>query len=711
MTTVFSELQRRNVLRVAALYLISAWLIAQVTDVVSGLAGWPPSVGRAVLVILACGFPVALALAWLFEWTGTGIRREDGAAGETALPRRQRIDYVIFAVLVVALGYFAANHDWAGAPPVAEASIAVLPFENRSALPEDRFFTDGVHDDLLTQLAKISSLAVISRTSVMRYRDSDRSIPDIGRELGVATILEGGVQRAGGQVRINLQLIEAATDRHLWAESYDRPLTAENVFEIQSEIATTIAGVLHAKLLPAEKERLDAIPTRSLEAYEEYLKGKELFASRDHDALIEAERRFLHAIEIDPEFALAHARLADVLSLLSEWDPDLRAERLARAEAAATRALVLDPGLGDAWASRGLVKRFRGMAPEDYRADMQRGVELAPGSADAHKWYANLLHELGDEEGSLLHIEKALALDPLSPIILVNLGTTLESFNRDDEAQAAYRRALEIDPTFMPARSSLELTGDEDLALLSAAYPLAQSDPWLLLEFVLRWLDVEDEERARQWLAHLEALAPDQAPTLIARMQVNLFRQDLDASAAFAQQLLPVEVAGMPIPTRLLAIRDIRAGKPGAALARYESKYPMMFSAEPPVAENAILASDIALVLLELGETDHARGMLRTALDLLLAEGPERGPHPEIPEARIHALLGEHDVALRKLEALGERGWTWRWWLFLRHDLAFESLRGDPRFVALAAEQSRKAREFRDRAREREARGEIVPPP
>jgi tetratricopeptide (TPR) repeat protein len=241
-------------------------------------------------------------------------------------------------------------------------------------------------------------------------------------------------------------------------------------------------------------------------------------------------------------------------------------------------------------------------------------------------------------------------LDPLSPIILVNYGNSLEQFNRDEEAQATYRRALEIDPTFLAARSALELTGDEDLALLSATYPLAQSDPWLLLEFVLRWLDIEDEERAGQWLAHLEALAPDDTPTLIARMQVNLFRQDLDASAAVAQQLLPVEIAGMPIPTRLLAIRDIRAGDPGAALARYEGKYPGMFTPVPPVAEHPILASDIALVLLELGETDRARGILRTALDALIAVRRERGPHPEIPEARIHALLGEDEA-----EALSAR--------------------------------------------------------
>jgi TolB-like protein len=244
--SLFSELKRRNVFRVGLAYIVSAWLALQVTDVVLSILELPGWIGRLVFVIVALGFPVTLLLAWIYELTPEGIRRDREAGRDEAAARAagRRLDFIIIGVLAVAVAYFAINHDWSGERRIGMASapsIAILPFVNRSALEEDVFFVDGVHDDLLTLLFKLGDLKVISRTSVEKFRGTGLSISDVAGQLGVATVLEGAVQRAGGQVRITVQLIDADTDEHLWAESYDRELTAENLSAIQSDIARVIA--------------------------------------------------------------------------------------------------------------------------------------------------------------------------------------------------------------------------------------------------------------------------------------------------------------------------------------------------------------------------------------------------------------------------------------------------------------------------------------
>ncbi|MBW2495196.1 MAG: hypothetical protein JRE43_10630, partial [Deltaproteobacteria bacterium] len=309
--SLIAELKRRNVFRVGAAYGIVAWLLVEVASVVLPTFEAPEWVMKVFTFLVILGFPLALVLAWAFELTPEGIKRETGADREESVAHSsgRKIDFAIIALLAIALTYVVVDkyvfptgtESGTAAVPVQaveesddpasadaedarEKSVAVLPFANRSVKAEDAFFVDGMHDDILTHLAKIRSLKVISRTSVMEYRDTTKNLRTIGRELGAATILEGGVQRSGDHVRINMQLIDAETDDHLWADIYDRRLTAENLFSIQTEIATSIAVALRAALSAEEQDRLAAIPTENLEAYEAYLIGRQRLADRSTQA-------------------------------------------------------------------------------------------------------------------------------------------------------------------------------------------------------------------------------------------------------------------------------------------------------------------------------------------------------------------------------------------------------------------------------------------
>ncbi len=339
--SLFNELKRRNVFRVAVGYIVSSWLLVQVADLVLENIGSPDWVIQTIMLVIALGFPVVVFFSWAYEVTPEGIKREseiDRSQSITHVTGR-KLDYSILVVVILALGYFiwetqfsdrgpgvaespglaaevesevaAAVHESAETLLADTRSIAILPFENRSNREEDQFFTDGIHDDLLSTIAKIGALKVISRTSVSEYRDTTKKLPQIAQELGVANIVEGGVQRSGAQVRINVQLIDAATDEHLWAEIYDRELTTENLFAIQSEISRAIAEALQAALSPAEEQRIDSKPTDNLLAYDAYLRGRQLMESREAAKLKLAIGEFSKAVELDPGFALAWVGVAD----------------------------------------------------------------------------------------------------------------------------------------------------------------------------------------------------------------------------------------------------------------------------------------------------------------------------------------------------------------------------------------------------------------
>ena len=450
MSGLFAELKRRNVVRVGIAYLVVGWIILQILDVIVEPLRLPDWTATLVLVLLAIGLPLALLFSWAFELTPEGVKKTaevDRDASITPSTGR-KLDFIIIAALVLALGYFVwdkfgAEDEPKKAEQVAEAqtpdtkSVAVLPFQNLSRDVANAQFTDGLHDDLLTQLAKIRDLKVISRTSTLEYRDTTKNMRTIGQELGVAAIMEGGVQRAGNRVRINVQLIDTATDQHLWAETYDRELSLENIFDIQSEIARNIATALKVTLGEAAADAGFEAPTQSLAAYEAYLKGRLAFQISDFslESLSSVRDHYLRAIDEDPEFALAWAALAEINDYIF-WYVDRSDENRAATLAAAEKALELAPDLPEAhyamahYYYHGLLDYDRALA------ELAIAEDGMSGTSPFHLIRGAVLRRSGNFEAAVSDFVKGADLDPKNAIVQIDAIFTLNIVRRFAKADA-----------------------------------------------------------------------------------------------------------------------------------------------------------------------------------------------------------------------------------------------------------------------------------
>ncbi len=427
----YSELKRRKVVRVAAGDVAIGLGVIYAADVILPRLMLPDWTVTLVIVLVGLGFPVALGLAWAFDVVPDGVRRT-------------HIDPV------PAKGNEQPG-DEPAAPDEKSRSIAVLPFENLSGTEEAAPFTAGLHDDLLTELSQISSLTVISRTSVRAYEGTRKTIPEVARELGVGTILEGTVQQSGDRVRLNVQLINARDDVHLWAERYDRKLTTANIFEIQTELAREIAAILSAKLTPEEQQRLAHQPTHDLEAYRQFARGRESFARRSGPELQQAAACFERAVERDPEYAEAWAGLANARIHLADYGHTDPEAMLPAGEEAARRAIDLDPGLAEAHSALGNLHSVRRQGPEAIRQHM-KATTLRPGYGQAYQWLNWVRILLGQPELAVGDGRHAVLLDPLEPEARANLAVALIGAGDPESALAESRRVLQTHPEFDYAR-------------------------------------------------------------------------------------------------------------------------------------------------------------------------------------------------------------------------------------------------------------------
>jgi TolB-like protein/Flp pilus assembly protein TadD len=350
-------------------------------------------------------------------------------------------------------GRHTATSKPSGLTEVPAKSIAVLPFENLSGNPENAYFTDGIQEEILMRLAKIADLKVISRTSTVRYKRSPDNLREIAMQLGVANVLEGSVQRTADRVHVNVQLIKAASDAHLWAEAYDRKLT--DIFAVESEIAKTIADTLQAKLTGSEQHAIVARPTENTEAHQLYLKGRFFWNKRTGTDLKQSIDYFNQAIAADPNYALAYAGVADAYVVLPGYTAETPRECYLKAEEAAKKALELDDTLADAHASLAYALCLYDFDFSQAAKEFQRAIELNPNYATAHHWYSAYLDDVGRLDDSLTEIKRALELDPLSLIINTDLGSTYYDARRYDEAIEQLRKTLEMDPNFYSAHMRL----------------------------------------------------------------------------------------------------------------------------------------------------------------------------------------------------------------------------------------------------------------
>lgn len=473
----FAELKRRNVYKAAVAYAVVAWLIVQVATQVFPFFDVPNWAIRLVVILLVLGFPAAMIFSWAFEITPEGIKRESEIdANESIAPRTGRKLVAMTVILaVIAVGLFMFQRLRHGTSVAAAAnpegitakSIAVLPFDNLSRDPDNAFFADGVQDEILTRLARIADLKVISRTSTEKYRSKPDNLRDIAQQLGVTNILEGSVQRAGEQVRITVQLINALNDSHLWADTYDRKLI--DTFAVESDVAQKIAGSLEAKLSGSEKRAIAARPTENSEAYQLFLKGRFFWNKRTGADLHTAANYFEQAVAADANFAGAYAGLADADLLIPVFGAGAPREFFPKAMTAARRAIELDDASGEGHTALAQLLMFDFKFPESEH-EFRRAIELNPNYATAHHWLGNsLLVTLGRFDEAVKEGERAIELDPLSLIINADLGSTLMIARRYDEAIAQLQRTLKLDANFAYAHwnlgEALYLKGDIQNAL------------------------------------------------------------------------------------------------------------------------------------------------------------------------------------------------------------------------------------------------------
>ena len=468
------EAHRRSLWQVLGIYAVVSWVVLQVVDVVADNMGLPEWTFPFAVVLLLLGLPVVLATAFVQEGIGSPdpdaapvdvghpVERRASGSGDDAADRSvttgQRLltwrnfgigaGAAILLWMGIALGWLAfadrAPLDAAAVTRGIDRSIAVLPFATRSSNEDDRFFSEGMHDDLLTQLARIDSLTVISRTSVKQYENTTRSIPEIAQELGVATVLEGAVQRAGDRIRLNVQLIEAETDAHLWAETYDEELTAENVFAIQTSLATEIANALRATFASSPSARG---ATESLAAYELVAKGRSMLTTRASrgENLAETRRYFEQAIELDSTYAAAWAGLGTMWLSAVNWARVPAAEGTTHARAATDRALALDPQNVDARLNEVSILENLGRA-EDALDAVRDVLEANPGNVLANFRLAALLEAQGDHEESIRVARRVVELDPRVAANHTMLADRLYFAGQFEESIAVSQHATSLDP-------------------------------------------------------------------------------------------------------------------------------------------------------------------------------------------------------------------------------------------------------------------------
>jgi TolB-like protein/Flp pilus assembly protein TadD len=664
MSGFFEEVQRRKVYRVAAAYVIAAGGIIQLASAAFPAWELPNWALRLVIVMLLIGFPIALILAWAFDVTPQGIKTTPAPAVAGTHRRRNIIMLLAIGVIIsAAAGFFLLPR--ASAHKI-DKSIAVLPFENLSDEKENAYFADGIQDDILTNLSKIGDLKVISRTSVMSYRGRQQNVREIGKTLGVSTILEGSVRREGKRVRVNVQLINAANDEHLWASNYDRDLT--DVFAIQTDLAQKIAGELQAKLSPIEKAQIERKPTQNGEAYLAFVQGHELFYRPDkfRSNIEKAEQLFEQATRLDPNFAGAFAALGWV----EDWtyhSADPTPTRKEKARVAVEQAIRLQPDLPEAHLALGF---FHYYCERNYSAALDEFAvarKSLPNCPDVYMAIGAIERRQGKWADSTNNLAKAADLSPKDAWLLVNLADNYRATRDFEKADKIYDRAIEASPQSFSARAmkaglALDLKGD----FSELQSELAQVPP---------------------------GVDPEGYVTL-GRVKLLMLQRKFPEALAVLKQL-PLEIfQDGTAPTPRTAVEGAlyaSLNDKEKARAAFEQARPIAEQAVRESPNDAARHSSLGMILAGLGQKEAAIAEGKRAVELLPeTEDAFDGPGAIITLAKIYALTGEKDQSLQLLDRSlnTPNGVTVP---ILKLDPVWDPLRSDPRFQALIEKYGGKA--------------------
>ena len=640
MSGFFEELQRRKVYRVAAAYVIAAGFIIQIGSAVIPAWELPNWTLRFVIVLLLIGFPVALILAWAYDLTAEGIQTTASVPGQH---RRRNVTLLVVAgvVISIAAGFFLLPR--ASARKI-DKSIAVLPFENLSADKENTYFAEGIQNEILTKLATVRDLKVISRTSTAKYQSKPANLKTVAQELGVSTIVEGTVQRAGDKVRVNVQLIDARTDAHLWAKSYDRDF--KDVLSVESEVAAQIADALKANLSPVESHALAAARTENTEAYDLFLRGQYEFHQAESGVSAagydRADAFYRQALALDPNFAEAAADLARSRLSRHWFVSPLTPAELEEVKTLVDRALALAPTSPEAHFALGLFFYWGHRQYEDALAEFNRTLELQPNNADARAFCAWVYRRRGEWERSLTDSQRAEELDPRDASIPMNIGVTCYALRLWKDAERAELRALAIDPHNTQAAMFLVLirltmTGDvasarralEDFPEVIKGLPGGAGGP-------RGATGAGDITAVIGWPAYLDVTE----------------RRFSDATQAVENRVVNDERAHLQQLAGRVVIH-LLAGEPEAAKSLAEEALPLLEARFRERPEDTFVMTELSWVYLALGRNTDALRLSRQAADTISMEKDAlAGPSFEIGLAEIEARAGAPEEAVKRLRRL-----------------------------------------------------------
>jgi TolB-like protein/Flp pilus assembly protein TadD len=667
MSGFFEELQRRKVYRVAAAYIVAAGFLIQMASAAFPAWELPNWSLRLVIVLLLIGFPIAIILAWAYDITPQGIQ---GTPTRGIHRRRNLILLIALAVIISAsAGFFLL--PWAVREKI-DKSVAVLPFQNLSSDPNNAYFADGIQEEILTRLAKIADLKVISRTSTQQYQSQPGNLAEIAKQLGVANILEGSVQKAGNQVRVNVHLVNVQTGSQLWAETYDRKLS--DIFAVETEIAKGIAESLQATLTGGEEQALAANPTNNPEAYDAYLRGLAFEARSNYssDALFKAIDFYDLAVRLDPNFALAWARLSGVHALLYSNRRDTTVARRDAAKAALENAQKLQPTAPETLLFTGYYQYW---VLHDYglaKATFERVSKKLPGNSEVLYALAAIARSEGHWDESIAYWERGLALNPRNTALLTEVAFTYAALRQFPRAEKLYDRALDILPNEVSIMALKASIYQAEGKLHEAAKLLAQIN----LETNS---DVANRIRLTQW--RLERNHTEATRWVQGRQDRLRLFSGIDKGSKQLGNALVHRVAG-----------DTAQAKAFAEQARNTIE---PLRKEQP--DNAFVAAALAVAYAMLDEKESALNEAQNAMTLLPSSKDRlSGPAFEENLALVETIIGEKSRAIATLTPLLQT--PYGGWLYsptpitpalLRLDPIWDPLRADPVFQKLCEEKQR----------------------
>jgi len=669
----FGELKRRNVYKVAVAYAVAGWALSQGIAQVFPVFDVPNWAIRLIVLLIILGLPIALVLAWMFELTPHGIKRTETADAMPATSRQNKRAWIYVVVIggLVSIGlFFLGRYTAPTVAPLPAKSIAVLPFENLSEDKANAYFADGIQVEILTRLAKIADLKVISRTSTQRYQSNPGNLAEIAKQLGVANILEGSVQKAADQVRVNVQLVNVQTDSQLWAETYDRKLT--DIFSVESEIAIRIAESLQAKLSGHEEQALAAKPTNNPEAYDAYLRGLAFEARSNYssDALFKAIDFYGLAVQLDPNFALAWARLSFAHALLYFNRGDATAARRDAAKGALENAQKLQPNTPETLLFTGYYQYW---VLHDYglaKATFGRVSKMFPGNSDVLYALGAVTRREGLWDESVAYWERGLALDPQNTALLIEVAWTHAALRQFSTALKLYDRALDILP--------------DELSVMALKASIYQAEGNL--------------QEAAKLLAQVNAQTNSDAAVRIKLAQFRLERNQTEAIRFVQPRQARLHFAS-GIDKGLmqvgLALIQRVAGDTASAKAAAEQARNTLEPLSKDQPDNAVVPAALAVAYAILDEKESALNEAQRAITLVPSSKDRlSGPGFEENLALVEMIIGENSRAISTLTRLLQT--PYGGWLYtpspittalLRLDPLWDPLRADPAFQKLCEEK------------------------